>query len=60
MSPWLLSSSARAVEHDAAVFQHIAVIGDIQRDRRALLDDHDGDAELAPDLRPAAPSGPRR
>src|SRR5262245_65449612 len=39
-----------AVEHDAAVLHHVAVVGDLERDRRALLDDEDGDAELAPDL----------
>src|SRR5262245_26586200 len=39
-----------AVEHDAAVLHHVAVVGDLERDRRALLDDQDGDAELAPDL----------
>src|SRR5262245_33316809 len=40
----------RAVEHDAAVLHHIAVVGDLERHRGALLDDQDGDAELAPDL----------
>src|SRR5216684_1850661 len=39
-----------AVEHDAAVLHHVAVVGDGERHRRALLDDEDGDAELAPDL----------
>src|SRR5262245_45843440 len=39
-----------AVEHDAAVLHHIAVVGDLERHRRTLLDDQDGDAELAPDL----------
>src|SRR5262245_60185572 len=39
-----------AVEHDAAVLHHIAVVRDLERHRRALLDDQDGDAELASDL----------
>src|SRR5262245_37764024 len=39
-----------AVEHDAAVFHHVAVVGDLERHRRALLHDQDGDAKLAPDL----------
>src|SRR5262245_57509418 len=39
-----------AVEHDAAVLHHVAVVGDLERYGRALLDDQDGDAELAPDF----------
>src|SRR4029077_2834492 len=39
-----------AVEDDASVLHHVAVVGDGERHRRALLDDEDGDAELAPDL----------
>src|SRR5712692_3842433 len=39
-----------AVEHDPAVLHHVAVVGDFERHRRALLDDQDGDAELAPDF----------
>src|SRR5262245_19946018 len=39
-----------AVEHDAAVLHHVAVVRDLERHRRALLDDQDGDTELAPDL----------
>src|SRR5437773_2245763 len=39
-----------AVEHDAAALHHVAVVGDLQGHRRALLDDQDGDAKLAPDL----------
>src|SRR5687768_5423306 len=39
-----------AVEHDAAVLHHVAIVGDFQRQRRAMLDDQNGDAELAPDL----------
>src|SRR6266566_81675 len=39
-----------AVEHDAATLHHVAVVGDLQGDRRALLDDQDGDGELTPDL----------
>src|SRR6266851_8529611 len=42
-----------SVEHDAAVLQHIAVVGNGQRRGRTLLDDHDGDAELLPDLHDA-------
>src|SRR4029079_232679 len=42
-----------AVEHDAAVLQDVAVVGDLERDRRALLDQQDGDAELALDLQQA-------
>src|SRR3954454_4787509 len=39
-----------AVEHDPAVLHHVAVVGDLQRHGRALFDDEDGDAELAPDF----------
>src|SRR4051812_19675055 len=39
-----------AVEHDPAVLHHISVVGDFQRDGRALLHDQDGDAKFAPDL----------
>src|SRR5262245_29537969 len=39
-----------AVEHDAAVLQTVAVVRDLQRHRCALLDQHDGEPELAPDL----------
>src|SRR5499426_2137351 len=39
-----------AVEHDTAVLHHVTVVGDLERHRRALLDDEDGDTELAPDL----------
>src|SRR3990172_9026243 len=45
-----LEARAVAIEHDAAVLQHVAVVGDIQRYGGALLDQHDGDAELALDL----------
>src|SRR5262245_43691736 len=41
---------AIAVEHDASVLQHIAIVGDRERHGGALLDDHDGDAELVADL----------
>src|SRR5262249_4311639 len=41
---------SRAVEHDAAIFHDIAVIGDVERYGSALLHDQDGDAELAPDF----------
>src|SRR6516164_6055840 len=40
----------RAVEHDAAVFQHIAVVGDVERHRGALFHDQNGDVKLAPDF----------
>src|SRR3954465_5741648 len=39
-----------AVEHDPAVLHSVAVGADPQRHGRALFDDEDGDAELAPDL----------
>src|SRR5258708_28720400 len=46
---------AVAVEHDAAVLQHVAVIGDLKRHRRALLDQQHGNPKLAADLcQPAA------
>src|SRR5262249_15869032 len=41
---------SRAVEHDAAVFHDIAVVGDAERYGGALLHDQNGDAELAPDF----------
>src|SRR5262245_12600901 len=40
----------RAVEHDAPALHHVAVVGDLERDGRALLHQQDGDAELAADL----------
>src|SRR5262252_2565023 len=46
----LAQALSRAVEHDAAVFHDIAVVGDVERYRGALLHDQDGDAELAPDF----------
>src|SRR5215831_9866997 len=39
-----------AVEHDATVLHHVAMVGDRERDRGALLDQQDGDRKLAPDL----------
>src|SRR5262249_2473869 len=39
-----------AVEHDAAVLHHVAVVGDRQRYRGALLDQQDGGAEHPADL----------
>src|SRR5262245_20032209 len=39
-----------AVQHDPAVLQHVAVVGNLQRHGRALLHQHHGDAELALDL----------
>src|SRR5262249_13160548 len=41
---------AVAVEHDPSILQHIAIVGDCERHGRALLDDHNGDAELVADL----------
>src|SRR5262245_7170114 len=38
-----------ALQHHAAVFQHVAMIGDGKRDGRILLDDDNSDAELAAD-----------
>src|ERR1044072_8630617 len=49
----LAQPCAVAVEHDAAVLQHVAVVCDRKRRRSALLDDHDRDAELVPDLHDA-------
>src|SRR5436305_3097011 len=49
----LAQSRAVAIEHDTAVLQHVAVVGDREGRSRALLDDHDGDAELVPDLHDA-------
>src|SRR6516165_5256857 len=46
----LAQALSRAVEHDAAVFHDIAVVGDGERHRGALLHDQNGDAELAPDF----------
>src|SRR5438105_5801157 len=40
----------RAVEHDLAVLHDVAMVGDLQGDRGALLHHQDGDAELAADL----------
>src|ERR1700757_691017 len=39
-----------AVEHDAAVLHDVAVVRDGERDRGALLDQQDGEIELAADL----------
>src|ERR1041384_1014581 len=49
----LAQPRAVAVEHDAAVLQHVAVVRDRERGGGALLHDHDGDAELVPDLHDA-------
>src|SRR5260370_37395080 len=43
-----------AVEHNAAVLHHVAVVRNRERDGGALLDQQDRDAELAADLREAA------
>src|SRR5436305_1109966 len=44
---------AVAVEHDAAVLHHVAVVGERDGRRRVLLDQQDGDALLAVDPRDA-------
>src|SRR5262245_23404485 len=41
---------AVAVEHDPPIFQDIAMVGDRKCHRGALLNNHDGDAELVADL----------
>src|SRR6185503_6926932 len=41
---------AVAVEHDAAVLHDVAVVGDAERHRRALLHQHDGDPEVLANL----------
>src|SRR5262249_4138515 len=46
----LAQALSRAVEHDAAVFHDITVVGDVERHGSALLDNQNGDAELAPDF----------
>src|SRR5258706_3351912 len=46
-----------AVEHDAAAFHHVGVIGDLQRHRGVLLDQQHGDIELAADLDQPADQG---
>src|SRR5262245_14129217 len=45
----LAQALGAAVEHDAAVLEHIAVVGNIEGKARALLDQEDGEAELAAD-----------
>src|SRR5437868_2587434 len=39
-----------AIQHDLAVLHDVAVVGNLQGDRRALLDHQNGDAELAADF----------
>src|SRR5262249_5357697 len=39
-----------AVEHDAAVLHHVGMVGDREREGGALLDQQDGERELAADL----------
>src|SRR5215831_21154574 len=39
-----------AIEHGAAVFQHVTVVGQLERHCCALLHQHDGNAEPALDL----------
>jgi hypothetical protein len=40
----------RAVEHDASIFHHVTVIGDVERHRCALLHEQNADAEPAADF----------
>src|SRR5215510_2327387 len=44
----------RAVEDDAAVLDHVAVVGDLERDLGVLLDEQDGGARLTADCHEAA------
>src|SRR5690349_10180937 len=37
-----------AVEHDAAILHHIGMVGDLEREGGALLDQQDGERKLAP------------
>src|SRR5262249_27259053 len=37
-------AGARALEHQAAVLEHVAAMRELQRARHVLLDDHDGGA----------------
>src|SRR5450631_1424691 len=39
-----------AVEYNAAIFEHIAIVGDAQGDRGTLFHDDDGDGKFATDL----------
>src|SRR5215510_6501475 len=39
-----------AVEHDSSVLENIAIVGDLERYRSALLDDDNGDPELRANL----------
>src|SRR5262245_4950623 len=50
-----VSAQARAVavEHDAAVLHHIAVVGDVEGHGRRLLHDQDGGCQLLADLQQA-------
>src|SRR5438105_241289 len=36
-----------AIEHHPAVFHHVAIVGDIEREARILLDKHDRHGELS-------------
>ena len=49
MSWWPRQPLGRAVEHDAAVLHDVAVVGDVERDPRVLLDQEDRDPELVAD-----------
>src|SRR5262249_4631938 len=44
---------AVAVEHDAAILQHITIVGDRKSDGCALFHQHDGDAEFTAQLQQA-------
>src|ERR1700730_6200366 len=39
-----------AIKHDFSIFHHVAIIGDLKRDRCALFDHEDGEPELAADF----------
>src|SRR5436305_5001541 len=49
----LAQSRAVAIEHDTAVLQHVAVVGNRERRGSALLHDYNRYAELVPDLHDA-------
>ena len=58
MSGCSRNCGGRAGQHDAAVLQHVGVVGHIERDRRVLLDQQHGHAEVAADRLQAADQAP--
>src|SRR5262245_41904561 len=46
----LAQTFGAAVEHDATILHDVAIVCDLERDGRTLLDDQNRDAELAPDF----------